>query len=102
MDSIKLMIADDHQILLDGLHLMLSGVPDIEIVTVASDGDEVLSKMKSHTVDVIMMDIQMPNKDGFETVAELMKTHPSVRILILSMHSEKAFIERMFQLGVMG
>ena len=99
---IRVLIADDHKVLLDGLQALLGDVPDIEIVSVANNGDEVLDKLKSYEVDVLMMDIQMPHKNGFETAEEMAKLYPGTRILILSMHSEKAFIEKMYHLGVAG
>ncbi len=99
---IKIIIADDHKVLLDGLQALLSDVSDIQIVSLANNGEEVLSKMKSHDVDVLMMDIQMPLKNGFETAVEMARDYPETRILILSMHSEKAFIEKMYHLGVSG
>lgn len=102
MERIRLLIADDHKVLLEGLHRMLSDVSDIDIVDLAHDGDEVLSKIKTHPADIVMMDIQMPNKDGFQTTIELSRDFPDVKILILTMHSEKVYIEKMYQLGVMG
>ncbi|CAN5247205.1 response regulator transcription factor [soil metagenome] len=102
MEPIKLLIADDHKVLLEGLHRMLSDVADIDIVALANDGEEVLAMIKSHTVDIVMMDVQMPNKDGFQTALELGRDFPEVKILVLTMHSEKVYIEKMYRLGVMG
>ncbi|CAN5529276.1 response regulator transcription factor [soil metagenome] len=102
MDRIKLIIADDHKVLLEGLHRMLSDIPDLEIVALAEDGEEVLTKLNKHPADIVMMDIQMPRKDGFQTAVELARDFPNVKILILTMHSERVFIEKMYRLGVKG
>ncbi len=100
--KINLLIADDHQTLLEGLNLMLKDVPSIEIVSTASNGVEVLLKMSSYYVDVLLMDIQMPQMDGYETAKIVAQKFPDTKILILSMHSEKIFIEKMYQAGVAG
>ncbi len=100
--QIKIMIADDHRVLLDGLVMMLDGIDHIEVVTTASNGEEVLLKMPSHMVDVLLMDIQMPILDGYETAKIVSAKYPSTKILILSMHSERVYIERMYSAGISG
>lgn len=101
-NPIKLLIADDHRILLDGLVLMLQDVPQIEIVSTASNGEEVLLKMSSYYVDVLLMDIQMPLLDGYETAKIIAQKYPETKIVTLSMHSEKVYIEKMYAAGVAG
>lgn len=96
------MIADDHRILLDGLLMMLKGIDHIKVVSTASNGEEVLQKLPSHRVDVLLMDIQMPIMDGYETAKLVSENYPKIKILILSMHSERVFIERMYSTGIAG
>lgn len=100
--KIKLLIADDHRILLDGLMLMLKDVPQIEIVSTASNGEEVLLKMSSYYVDILLMDIQMPLLDGYETAKIITQKYPDTKIITLSMHSERVYIEKMYAAGVSG
>ncbi len=102
LPKIKLLIADDHRILLDGLVQMLKDVPNIDIVSTASNGEQVLLKMSSYYVDVLLMDIQMPLLDGYETAKIVASKYKDTKILILSMHSEKIYIERMHSVGVHG
>lgn len=100
--KIRLLIADDHRTLRDGLVLMLQDIPQIEVVTTASDGEEVLQKMKTHDVDVLLMDIQMPVLDGYDTAKIVSEQYPKTKTLILSMHSERVYIERMYSAGIAG
>lgn len=100
--NIKVLIADDHRILLDGLVTMLQDAPNIEIVSTAVNGEEVLLKLPSYYVDVLLMDIQMPVLDGYETAKIVTEKFPETKILILSMHSERIFIERLYSTGISG
>jgi DNA-binding NarL/FixJ family response regulator len=100
--KIKLFIADDHQILLDGLLTMFKGVDKIDVVATASNGEEVLRDLVSLEVDVLLMDIQMPVKDGYATAKVVKEKYPKIRIIILSMHNEKIYIERMYSAGIHG
>jgi DNA-binding NarL/FixJ family response regulator len=102
MRKINILIADDHRVLLDGLVMMLSDVEELEVVSTASNGEEVLLKMPSYYVDVLMMDIQMPIKDGYETAKVVLDKYPETKVLILSMHSERIYIEKMYAIGVDG
>lgn len=99
---IRVLIADDHLIVQEGLVLLLKNVPHIEIVTTASNGEEVLQKMSSYYVDVLLLDIQMPVLDGFETATIITKKYPDTKIIILSMHNERIYIEKMYAAGVAG
>lgn len=100
--KIKILIADDHRILLDGLVTMLQDAPNIEVVSTAVNGEEVLLKLPSYYVDVLLMDIQMPVLDGYETAKIVTEKFPDTKILILSMHSERIFIERLYSTGISG
>lgn len=101
-NPIRLMIADDHQVLLDGLVMMLNNSDKIDVVTTASNGMEVLEKLPEYDVDVLLMDIQMPELDGYETAKAVVEKHPKVKVITLSMHSERIYIERMYEAGVAG
>jgi DNA-binding NarL/FixJ family response regulator len=102
MKKIRVLIADDHQVLLDGLVMMLKDLEQIELVSTASNGEEVLKQMDMHCVDVLLMDIRMPIKDGYETAKIVIEKYPETKVLMLSMHSEKIYIEKMYALGVAG
>lgn len=100
--KIKVLIADDHRILLDGLVTMLEDAPSVEVVSTAANGEEVLLKLPSYYVDVLLMDIQMPILDGYETAKIVAEKFPDTKILILSMHNERIFIERLYSVGISG
>ncbi len=102
METIKLMIADDHQLFLEGLKGMLEVVPEIEITATACDGEEVLQKLKSCCIDILLLDIQMPKINGIEIAKEIRLKYPDTKAIALSMYNEKAFIQKMYQNGVHG
>lgn len=102
MEDIKLLIADDHHLFLEGLKAMLELNAGIKIVATASDGEEVLIKLKSYYIDILLLDIQMPKMNGIETTKEIRAKYPDTKIIALSMHNEKAFIQKMYQNGVNG
>ncbi|UHO40600.1 response regulator transcription factor [Chryseobacterium capnotolerans] len=93
---IKIIIADDHEIVLDGLELVIKNDPNIEIVGRALTGKDVISIVNTKNVDIVVLDINMPIMDGIETTKFLKKNHPEIKILILSMHEEISFIRNIF------
>ena len=82
--------------------MMLLNEPSIEVVAEASDGVEVLRKLQLYVIDVLLLDIQLPEMTGLEVAAEVRKLHGEVKILVVSMYNERAFIERMHKLGASG
>jgi DNA-binding NarL/FixJ family response regulator len=100
---IHLLIADDHQLLIDGIKTTLAGVEDIQIVAEVSNGYQVLEKLDSGTkVDVILMDINMPKLDGLNATKMVRKKFPDVRIIALSQYDEKRFVKQMVKNGASG
>lgn len=99
---IKLLIADDHPIVREGLKQILRDAPDIVISGEAEDGIEVLNKIKKENYDVILLDISMPRKDGIEILNDLRKEKVKPRILILSIHPEEQYGIRALKAGAYG
>jgi len=99
---IKLLIADDHPIVREGLKQILRDAPDIVISGEAEDGIEVLNKIKKENYDVILLDISMPRKDGIEILNEIGKEKVKPRILILSIHPEEQYGIRALKAGAYG
>ncbi|MEO0779031.1 MAG: response regulator transcription factor, partial [Bacteroidota bacterium] len=81
---IKVLLADDHQILIDGMKAVLKEDSNIHVVGEANDGLEVLNFLKQTEVDVIVLDIRMPNLDGVEAAREIVKLYPHTKMLVLS------------------
>jgi DNA-binding NarL/FixJ family response regulator len=100
---IKIMIADDHQLLIDGIKTTLKDIEDFTIVGVAYDGFQVLEKLDAGLeVGVILMDINMPKLDGLECTKRVAKKYPDIKIIALSQYDEKRFVKRMVKNGACG
>jgi len=99
---IRLMLADDHAILRDGLRALLAAEHDIELVGEASNGAELLDLLATTPADVVLMDVNMPVLDGFETMSELQARFPDVKALVLSMLDHEHYVLRMLQVGALG
>lgn len=102
MKKINLLIADDHTMFLQGIVSLLEQEPEINIVGKAVNGIEALEIIKQQAVDLIILDISMPEMDGIELSKILKKEYPAVKILIVSTHSNASIISRLIRIGVNG
>lgn len=100
--DIRLLIADDHQLLLDSLTTWFDQVEGLEVVGRAKNGLEVLKIVKETAVDVVLMDINMPELNGIMTCKKLTKSHPLVKVIALSMYREASYVKRMKSFGAKG
>ena len=101
--SIEVFLADDHTIVREGIKLAVEGkAKDIKIVGEASNGEEVLKMTKNNPADVYVLDISMPIINGIETTSRLIKREPKSKIIILSVHDEKTFVEKTLKCGARG
>lgn len=99
---IKIALADDHKLLRFGLVSILQSNPDFNVVQEAANGQELLDGLKNSAPDVILLDLEMPILSGKETLETLREKDKSVKILILTMHQSKAFMNQMMELGANG
>jgi len=99
---IKIIIADDHSIIRDGLKAMLEKNDFCRIVGEAANGEELLELLKTTTCDVVCTDISMPVMDGVEATKQIVKNFPKVKVMCLSMHEEAGFIKKMMEAGAVG
>ena len=99
---IKLLLVDDHPIVLDGIKSHLCAQPDFEVVGDAANGQEALRKAKLTLPDVILMDINMPHVNGLEAMASLRRQVPKAKILILTMHDSREYIAQVVRSGARG
>lgn len=102
MTKIKILIADDHKIVRDGIISLLSGEKEFSIVNVANNGNEVLTILKKETIDIIIMDISMPEMNGIECTLKIKQLYPDVQVLILSMYNEEQYVKEVFSSGASG
>ncbi|MEL6657184.1 MAG: response regulator transcription factor [Bacteroidota bacterium] len=99
---IRVLIADDHQMFLDGIESFLDEDPNIEVVAQANNGNEVIAKLKQVKVDVLVLDIDMGTPNGVDTAAIIRKQYPSIKILMLSMYNRREYLLEIMKIGAMG
>lgn len=101
-NKISVFLVDDHEIIRDGIKSLIGSYENINVVGEAGSGKDAISQLKSLSVDVVLMDIQMPEMNGIETAEKLLKLKPKLKIVALSMHNEEAYILKMLKIGAMG
>jgi len=97
----KVLLADDHKIVRDGLRSLLEQQPDMRVVGEASDGEAAVRMALDLKPDVVVMDIGMPESNGIESTRRIMRDLPETRIVALSMHSDRQFVSGMLSAGAM-
>jgi DNA-binding NarL/FixJ family response regulator len=102
MNQIKTLLADDHTIVREGLRGLLAVDDEIEVVGEARDGREAVEMTKLHRPDVVVMDIAMPVLNGIEAARQIHALLPATKIIILSAHSDDAYIDRAIEIGAVG
>ncbi len=102
MDSIRLLIADDHTFYREGIRAILNTVPGIEVIGEAASGEEVVAWAQEHQADVILMDIKMPGLNGIEATRQILRVDPQVKILIVTMFEEDEPVFAAMRAGARG
>ena len=100
--SIRILLADDHKIMRDGLRSLLEKQSDMEVVAEAENGRTTVQLAQKLLPDVVIMDIAMPDLNGIEATRQIIASAPSVKVLALSMHSNRAFVTGMLSAGASG
>lgn len=98
----KVLIADDHAILRDGIRSMITRMKNMEVVDEASTGQQAIDKFMALRPDLLILDISMPDKNGMDVAKEILDTLPEASIIILSMFDDEDYINRCLELGVKG
>jgi NarL family two-component system response regulator LiaR len=101
-ETIRILIADDHAIVREGLRALIGTKPDMELVGEAADGVEAVLKARSLQPDVILLDLVMPRKDGIEAIGEIKRENPKARILVLTSFAEDDKVFPAIQAGALG
>jgi DNA-binding NarL/FixJ family response regulator len=102
MMSISLLIADDHEIIREGLRGLVKAHPDLELLAEASDGRQAVDLALSLKPKVVVMDINMPSLNGVDATRQIMQANPSVGVIALSAHTDSKFVRSIFQAGARG
>ncbi|MFD1468499.1 response regulator [Hymenobacter caeli] len=99
---LRLVLADDHAILRDGLRSLLAAEPGFDVVGEAGNGTELLALLATTPADVVLMDVNMPVLDGFATMPELRQRFPNLKVLVLTMLDNEHYVARMLAAGALG
>jgi two-component system, NarL family, nitrate/nitrite response regulator NarL len=102
MTRIRLIIADDHALFIDGLKLLLKDEQDMELVEAANDGRELLNILSTHPADVILLDINMPNLNGLDAARFVKQSYPLLKIMMLSTYNDEHLVEKAKETGANG
>lgn len=100
--KIRVLIADDHAIVREGLKQILSEVPDMVVAGEAADGQEALEMIRREAWDIVLLDMSMPGKSGIELLKQIKSEYPKLPVLILSMHKEDQYAVRTLRAGASG
>lgn len=101
-ESLRILLADDHTLVREGVRRILESQRSAWAVSEVSDGEAAIAKVATGEVDVLVLDLAMPGRDGLEVLAEVKKSRPSVRVLVLTMHDDPAYVSRAVQSGADG
>jgi two-component system invasion response regulator UvrY len=98
----RILLADDHKIVRDGLRRILAAHADLEVAAEAANGDEALALVKAHEYDIALLDMSMPGLSGLDLIKRLKTERPKLRLLVLSMHGEEQYAARVLKAGASG
>jgi DNA-binding NarL/FixJ family response regulator len=102
MKQLNVLIADDHRIFRQGLRSLLEKEPDLRVSAEADNGRDAIAAAESGLIDLAIVDISMPGLNGIEAARKLLAGHPSLRVIGLSMHTDRRFVSEMLKAGAVG
>ena len=102
MEKIKLMIVDDHPMVLEGMKALLTNFDYMSVAATATNAFEAMDKLKSHDVDIVIADINLPEVSGIDLTARIKKEYPAIKVLAMSTFKERSYISQMIKNGASG
>ena len=102
MEKIKILLADDHQMFLDGLSSLLSQLKDVQVLAAVNNGIEVLDRLQDLSPDLVIVDLNMPVMDGLETTRQIKRKYPSLKVLGLTMENDLTAVTGLLEAGASG
>ncbi|GAB2766994.1 response regulator [Salinimicrobium soli] len=102
MEKVKVLLADDHQMFLDGLASLLSQLKDVEVIATVNSGKEALTRLTTLSPDLAILDINMPDMNGLETTKKIKEKYPDIKILGLTMENDLQLVTGMLEAGASG
>ncbi len=100
--SIRILLVDDHPIVQDGIRALLEKEAALEIIGAAATGKGALKRVAENPPDVLILDMELPDLSGMEVARNVIESHPQVKILVLSIHDDKEYIQELLKLGIAG
>jgi two-component system, NarL family, response regulator NreC len=100
--QIRILLADDHNVMRRGLRLLLESQPEFTVVAEAADGKQAIEQVEATNPDVVVLDIAMPNLSGIEAAHQMIALRPAIAVVILSMHSDEGYVLRALKAGAKG
>lgn len=99
----RILLADDHQFILESIEILISTIPNYEVVGTYSNGKELLNSLKTHeNIDIVMSDFNMPEMNGIELTYQIRQNYPNIKVLLLTVSEEAKNIQEAFKAGVSG
>ncbi len=102
MDKIKVLVVDDHPMVLEGMQAMLAQIDFLSVAGLASNACEAMELIRSQSPDIVITDISMPEIGGIELTARIRRAHPAIRVIAMSTFNERSLISQMIQQGASG
>jgi DNA-binding NarL/FixJ family response regulator len=102
MKRLRILLADDHKIIRDGLKLLVNEQPDMRVVGEAGNGREVLEKARELKPNVVVMDLSMPELNGLQATTRLKEQHPEIKVVALTVHEDESYLRQLCQAGAAG
>ncbi len=102
MEKIKVLLADDHRVVREGLRALLAATPDMEVIAEADNGRQAVRLAQERQPDVVVMDVAMPQLNGVEATRQILREAPSAKVLVLSSYSDDENVAQLIEHGAIG